>query len=435
MFSTAIIALSVAVSLQVPGNLSATAVSPAKIVSEPSMEPIVIDVKIDTSPFETKDVPEAPVEEEVIPDKELWFSDDYYDINLAIKDYASEYASIDMHGIHIDGLAVMAQANTESKGMVDPSKTLTALYPSVFVDINSIEDIYNLDVTEVWGNPDALNGTYRDMPFWSYKAGPYYAWTPDDGIYEQGPLQTRVTPNSLKYLEGAKSEYNKLEEAGLLNVVGDTTYGYSVLNYCTGSEYLNTSLEYETYGDRWSIKDNCLIWKAQKEAALDSLWNSYYSTCGYTPSTEEVLAVLSYAHWVPEVIKGNTSLETVQYYGFSYQDAWFDITHQLASEEGLDIIRQHVKANIDANRARHYDSYYSKEQATQILSLALSAGSTSNASDSEPWQIFNELVDKGIVDPSTVIIHPDYGYQHAMKYAIQYLYAYIMLEELLINQY
>lgn len=368
-------------------------------------------------------------------EKDTWYSSEFYELNMAIKDYADVYASIDFHGTKIDGLAIMAQANTESAYMCDPTKTLTALYPSRFVDINSADDVQALDITKVWGNTSSLNGVYTDIPYWDYNAGPYFAWSSGDGVKEQGPLQQRVTPQSLEALGPVESEYEKLANSGVLYEAADTLYGYEATRLCTGTEGLDWTLGYKTGGDRWSIKDNCIIWKTEKESVLDSLWNTYYSTCSYTPSTEELLAVLSYAHWIPEVVKGNTSLATTQFYGFAYDGAWFDLCHQLASDEALSVIRNHVKENIDENRSLYYDSYYTKEQATQIFDIALSAGSTTNVSDSEPWQIFDELVSMGLVDPSTVILYPDYGYQHAMKYAIQYIYAYEMLEVLLIEQY
>ena len=402
-------------------------------------------------PMEAMPVPASPapvleVEEEDDPNdvdpliyaqeiKSDWFTDEYLALNTAIKDYADIHGSIDFHGTYIDGLAVMAQANCESAYMCDASKTLTALYPSVFVDIDSVEDVYALDITKVWGDGSSLNGTYLSKPYWTEKAGPYYAWSSGEGVYEQGPLQQRVTPTSVSALGDTVSEYEKLASSGVLSTCSNTLYGYEATSLCTGTEYLEYSLGYETTGDRWSIKDNCTIWKADKEGILEDLWNVYYADCGYTPNKYEYLAILSYAHWIPSVVCGNMPAETAQYYGFSYDGAWFDLAHQLSSEQAINIIRQHVRANIDENRQLHYDGTHSKEQAMQVFSLALHAGSTTNASDSEPWQIFNELVAAGCVDSSTVLTNPDYGYQHAMKYAIQYLYAYEMLNVLLIENY
>lgn len=430
-------AIAISVCREVNAGMSMTI--PAKevrdyvtVTIEPEPEPEHVEMFFSAEPPKVEEVV-IDVEEEVPSDK--WYSNKFYELNMAIKDYADEYASIDFHGTTIDGLAIMAQANTESAYMCDPTKTLTALYPSRFVDIDNIEDVASLDITKVWGNTSALNGVYTSIPYWDYSAGPYFAWSSGDGVKEQGPLQQRVTPQSMEALGPVESEYEKLANSGVLYEAADTLYGYEATRLCTGTEGLDWTLGYKTGGDRWSIKDNCVIWKTEKESVLDSLWNTYYSTCGYTPSTEELLAVLSYAHWIPEVIKGNASTGTVQYYGFAYQGAWFDLCHQLSSEESLNVIRNHVKENIDENRSLYYDSYYTKEQATQIFDIALSAGSTTNVSDSEPWQIFNELVNSGLIDSSTVIMYPSYGYQHAMKYAIQYLYAYEMLEILLIEQY
>ena len=364
-----------------------------------------------------------------------WFSDEYLELNRALKDYADTYATINFHGTEIDGLAVMAQANCESAYMCDASKTLSALYPSIFVDIDDVDDIAELDITKVWEDVSALNGTYISKPYWSEKAGPYYAWSTGDGTYEQGPLQQRVTPASVRALGSSKSEVDKLKDAGLLAKCKDTLYGYEATSLVTGTEYLDYCLGYETTGDRWSVKDNCVIWKTDKEATLNRLWNSYYSTCGYTPNKYELLSILAYAHWIPSVIAGDTALETINYYGFSYDGAWFELAHQLSSESSIAIIRSHVRRNIDKNRQLFYDGTHSKEEAMQVFALALNAGSTTTASDSEPWTIFNELVDAGCVNPSTIIVHPEYGYQHAMKYAIQYLYSYEMLNMLLLEGY
>lgn len=362
---------------------------------------------------------------------DCWFSDEYLQLQNAIKEYADQYASFEFHGVQFDGLAVMAQANTESDYMSDKTQSLTALYPSTFVPLTNESDIASLGIDKVWANPSALSGTYKDMPRWSYAAGPYYAWSTGDGIYEQGPLQQRVTPTSVEVLGDSESEYAKLVRTGVLDTAKDTLYGFEATSLCTGTEYLDYQLGYETVGDRWSIKDNCLIWKAEKTKVLEELWDNYYSTCGYTPSTEEYLAILSYAHWVPSVVMGHTSLDTVRFYGFSKQDAWFELAHQLASDQALSIIREHAISNIEKNRSLHYEEGYTKDEATRLFKMALSAGSTTYVSESEPWQIFNECVELGIVDGSLIIENPAYGYQHAMKYAIQYLYAYEMLELLL----
>lgn len=430
MASAALLTVAVAVHLQSESRVEMTI--PAKTVY--GYVEVVPEVKAEEQVSVM--LAKAPVEViEETSDVERWYSQEFYDLNNSIKEYADMHATIDFHGTTIDGLAVMAQANCESAYMCDPSKSLTALYPSRFVDLTSFEDIESLDITKVWGNKSSLNGVYTSVPYWGYNAGPYYAWSSGDGMCEQGPLQQRVTPTSVEALEDSESEYEKLLSTGTIYTAENTLYGYEATRLCTGTVGLDYTLGYETSGDRWSIKDNCIIWKADKEAILDSLWDTYYSTCGYTPTAEELLAVLSYSHWIPEVIKGNASTAQVQYYGFAYQGAWFDLCHQLSTSDALNVIREHAKANIDANRSLYYDSYYTKEQATQIFDIALSAGSTTNVLASEPWQIFNELVADGIVDSSTVITYPDYGYQHAMKYAIQYLYAYEMLNLLLVEQY
>lgn len=438
--------LTVAIAVGLTKNDRVEMVIPAKEVQEITCEEVLKDHNMAEGPevmhFDMEAVPEgliylSTVEEEAEAEESTnkWYSDDFYYLNDCIKEYADLYASFDYHGTQIDGLAVMAQANCESAYMCDPNKTLTALYPSRFVDITSPSDIEELDITKVWGSSKSLNGTYAEMPYWGYNAGPYYAWSSGDGRCEQGPLQQRVTPTSLEALDGATSEYDKLVSSGTLYTAANTLYGYEATRLCTGTDGLDWTLGYDTYGDRWSIKDNCIIWKADKQDILDDLWDTYYSTCGYTPSTEEVLAVLSYAHWIPEIIKGNGTNAQVQYYGFAYQGAWFDLCHQLSSDAALAVIKDYVKRDIDENRSLYYDSYYSKEEATQLFNIALSAGSTTNVYDSEPWQIFNELSNKGLIDSSTVLTYPAYGYQHAMKYAIQYLYAYEMLNTLLIEQY
>ena len=56
------------------------------------------------------------------------FSDSYYDLNTALLEYASKYASFDFHDVQFDGLAVMAQANTESDYMCDATESISALY-------------------------------------------------------------------------------------------------------------------------------------------------------------------------------------------------------------------------------------------------------------------------------------------------------------------
>ena len=380
---------------------------------------------------EMKEVEHVALASAPVHNSSGWFSNEYLMLQHAIKDYADECTEFDFHGVTFDGLAVMAQANCESAYMCDKTQSLTALYPSTFVPLTCVEDIEEMGIDKVWGNPSALTGTYLEMPFWSTGAGPFYAWSTGSGVYEQGPLQQRVTPDHYDVLEDSESEYEKLVRTGTLTIAENTVYGYEATSLCTGTEYLDNCLGYETVGDRWSIEDNCKIWRATKLEVLEELWDEYYSTCGYTPSKEEYLAILSYAHWIPSVIMGNTKNSTVQYYGFSYNGAWFELCHQLASEEALTIIREHAIDNIEENRTLHYEEDYTKEQCNQLLSVNISAGSTTDPEGSEPWQIFNECVAAGIVDASLIIEQPDYGYQHAMKYAIQYLYAYEMLELLL----
>lgn len=376
--------------------------------------------------------PTLPEEEEVIEaPKDSWFSEEYLAKNLAIKEYADQFVDFDFHGTHFDSLAVMAQANTESSYMADTTQTLTALYPSKFVDYNSTDDLEELDVVKVWSNPDSLNGTYVSMPYWEYKAGPYYAWSTGDGYCEQGPLQQRGS-----FDESMTSEATKLEAAGISTELTSKVYGYEAVNLCTGSDGLEWKTGHDYYGDRWSIEDNCKIWVSTKTDVLNTLWDKYYSTCGYTPSQEEYLAILSYAHWVPEVVMCNCSTETNQYYGFAYNGAWFDLAHQVASPEGLEIIRKHVISNIDKNRSLLYENdAYTKEDVIKLMELSINAGSTVYMSDSEPWQIFDEMVNAGITSYDSIILHPAYGYQHAMKYAIEYLYAYEMLNVLLLEGY
>lgn len=394
---------------------------------ETQVEEPVYSAVVESEPI-IEEIPEKPAKHS------NWYSDEFMALNMAIKDYADQNIDFDFHGVSFDGLAVMAQANTESAYMMDPTKTLTALYPSRFVDIDSVEDISNLDVVAVWSNPDSLNGTYVDMPYWSYSAGPYYAWSSGDGVFEQGPLQQRGVSDS-SVLAHSDSELSKLEAAGITSTVTENVYGYEAVTYCTGSDYLTYELGEDYYGDRWSVADNCKIWTATKKAILEDLWDDYYANCGYNPSKEEYLAILAYAHWIPEVIKGNASTEQAQFYGFSYDGAWFDISHQVASDEGLSIIRDYAIKAINENRSMYYDSFYTKEEAMAFTKMAIETGSTVSAEYSVPWQIFNDMVDAGIVDQNTIIEHPQYGYQHAMKYAIEYLYAYEMLELLLIEGY
>lgn len=382
--------------------------------------------------------PNVPEEEEVMVEEVIenpyidsWFPEGYLSKNMAIKEYADQFVDFDFHGTHFDSLAVMAQANTESSYMADTTQTLTALYPSKFVDYNSADDLAELDCVKVWGNPDALNGTYVSMPHWDYKAGPYYAWSTADGYCEQGPLQQRGSLDS-----SMTSEAAKLESAGLASTLVQEVYGYEALNLCTGSDGLAWKAGRQYYGDRWSIEDNCKIWVETKTAILDELWDTYYSTCGYTPTQEEYLAVLAYAHWVPEVIMGHCTNERNQFYGFAYNGAWFDLAHQVASPEGLEIIKKHVIADIDANRALlNEDGLYTKEDVMKFMQLSITAGSTTYMEYSKPWQIFDEMVNAGITSYNSVILHPAYGYQHAMKYAIEYLYAYEMLNVLLMEGY
>lgn len=366
--------------------------------------------------------------------KSDWFTIDFMNRQVALKEYADTYATFDFHGTTIDGLAIMAQANCESSYMCNPSKSLSALYPTTFVEYDSIDDLETLGIDKVWASTDALNGTYVDKPGWSIKAGPYYAWTSGDGIYEQGPLQTRVSKHALEALEGYQSEKEKLIEAGLWEQCVDTLYGVEATSLVTGSEYLDHKLGYVSNGDRWAIADNCIMYREAKSRTLETLWDSYYKDCGYTPNKYELLGIISYCHWVPGVIRSDTSLDTIRYYGFAYDGAWFDLTHQIASEEGIEVIREYVHQKIDANRELLSEGY-TKEECYALLKLSIRAGSTSDPAESEPWTIFNTLVEKGVVDEDAVILHPEYGYQHAMKYAIQYLFSYIMLEELLINNY
>ena len=377
--------------------------------------------------------PAIEIEDNPVP-KSAWFEEDYLAKQLALKEYADEYSTFEVNGVTIDGLAVMAQANCESAYMCDTSQSLSALYPTIFVDYNTEEDLITLGIDKVWANEDALNGTYITKPGWYIKAGPYYAWTSGDGIYEQGPLQTRVSSSALEALEGYQSEEDKLINAGLLDYCEDTVYGVEATSLVTGTEYLEYCLGYESTGDRWAIADNCVIYKETKEKVLNQLWDSYYSTCGYTPNEYELLGILAYCHWIPGVIKSGADLSTIQYYGFAYDGAWYDVTHQISSEEGIEIIRNYVRQKIDENRAL-IDEGYSKDECNALLQLSIRTGSTTNPEESEPWIIFNQLVDAGVLDASAVITNPEYGYQHAMKYAIQYLYSYIMLEELLINNY
>ena len=364
-----------------------------------------------------------------------WFSREYLDLNMAIKEYADQFASFTFHGVEFDGLAVMAQANTESAYMANINQTLTALYPSMFVDLTSEADIASLDITKVWGNKKALNGVYLSIPYWDGKAGPFYAWSTGDGIYEQGPLQQRYVPRCAEEMEGFKSELQKLTESGVISTAKNTLFGYEATNLCTGNDYLNYKLGYKTTGDRWAIKDNCIMWRTCKEATLEKLWDNYYSTCGYTPNKYEYLAIMSYTHWIPSVIEGNTDRATARYYGFAYMNAWYDLSHQLSSDAAIEVIRKYAYQEINKNRSLLETGLYTKEDINNLFQLAIPAGSTTNVKESIPWQIFNELSSAGIVDSGTVLLHPGYGYQHAMKYAIQYLYAYELLDILLMEEY
>ena len=53
---------------------------------------------------------------------------------------------------------------------------------------------------------------------------------------------------------------------------------------------------------------------------------------------------------------------------------------------------------------------------------------------SKPQRIYKEMVEAGIIE-DLALYDCEYGMPHAQSYAIQYLYSYIMLEELLINRY
>lgn len=391
---------------------------------EDTLEPIYSCVE-DTESLAACEVLETPVSEK-------WYSDEFISNNKAIKDYADKYATFTFNGVVIDGLAVMAQANTESCYMADRTQTLTALYPSTFVPFTGVEDITTCDVTKIWGNSESLNGTYSDINRF-YTTGPLYAWSSGDGVYEQGPLQQRVITSSVT--EDLVSEYDKLANAGIIDSLYNTIYGYEALSYCTGGSVAQCGLGYNEVGDRWAIKDNCLIWKDTKYSQLERLWDYYYEDCGYTPNKYEYLAILAYCHWIPSVIAGDCSEETARYYGFSYDGSWFKMAHQLSSSEAISIIRNHVYADIDANRELYYSGEYTKEEAMAMFCPIITAGSRTYVEDSEPWKIYNELVDAGIVDSSLVITHPEYPYQHAMKYAICYLYAYEMLDILLMEEY
>lgn len=429
-------------------KILATAIEPAKeeiIIEVPKVEAPVVEeekvcveeeeesIKVFAEPKRIVQYVNVPMEVEQ-EETEQWFSDDYLSKNIALKNYADEYASFNFHGVEIDGLAVMAQANTESAYMCDTTQSLSALYPTVFVDFDNEDDIASLGIDKVWSSKDALNGTYVSKPGWCMSAGPYYAWSSGDGIYEQGPLQTRIAPCALEALEGYKSEEDKLYEAGLYEYAKNTQFGYEATALTTGSDYLKYCLGYETYGDRWAVADNCIIYRETKEGILNTLWDRYYANCGYTPNKYEYLAILAYAHWIPGVIQGDSNSDAYYYYGFQYDGAWFDLSHQLSSDEAMNVIREHARTDIDANRAL-MDEGYTKDECNALIKLAMPAGSTYSMEKSEPWQIFEELASKGIVDRNTVLISPQYTYQHAMKYAIQYLYAYTVLEELLINNY
>lgn len=340
------------------------------------------------------------------------YSQAFYDVNDQLYAYTSKYATFTFHDVTLDGLAVMAQANTESYYMCDPSISISAIYPSRWLDMKSLSDIESCNCAYVW----AWGGLDSDVK----------AWSTGDGVNEQGPLQQRVTQAAEAALPTSGSEYDIIKYSGLYDDIAAKCP--EILYNCTGSN----NKPYNNVGDRFNIRDNCIIWKTAKEDQLEVLWDRYYSNVNYTPNLYEYLAISAYSHWIPGVIAGDNA--DYYYFGFGYSNAWFDIAHALSSDEAIAVIRDKVRADIDSHREKYYEGELSAEDTLKSLQLVL-YNSVDETGLSEPGKIWKQLTDMGILSSDMVISNCGYGYDHARNYAIQYLYAYVALEELLINRY
>lgn len=312
------------------------------------------------------------------------------EINKYILDLCTQYFTPQFNGVSLSPYLVMAIANTETGGRCDLNKTYTSLFPSAVVPLNNTSDIDNMNSATLLLDKDYFKSLATD-------------WQSRD----RGPLQIQAgfgtndaTLNSLM----GKSEVDNYASVSMPENEPEFSANETKASGRTLS--LNTWIsEASKYpGDRFNPKDICLRATNAYNLAINDITKQYDVT-----NEKQLYAMLAVFHQASSVWNSNYRYSNIGNW-ISGQQA-YEYCKKITSDEFLNIIREHLKENIENAKA---------EGKNPRLTIT----------DAIAKEYYEEAIDKGIVDTPFNYVRDRRYYWITYCYPIRLLYNFEMVKYL-----